>query len=58
MLVGFSDSDWARDPDDRKYIVVYVFSLGSGPITWDCKKQQALALSSDKAEYRASKYAS
>ena len=45
------DSDWADDPDDRKSTTGYVFSLGSGPITWACKKQQALALSSAEAEY-------
>ena len=33
LLVGFTDSDWADDPDDRKSTVGYVFSLGSGPIT-------------------------
>ena len=53
MLVGFIDSDWVRDPDDRKSTVGYVFSLGSGPVTWACKKQQAFALSSAEAEYRA-----
>ena len=53
MLVGFTDSDWADDPDDRKSTAGYVFSLGSGPITWACKKQQALALFSTEAEYRA-----
>ena len=53
MLVGFIDLDWAGDTDDRKSIAGYVFSLGSGPITWACKKQQALALCSAKAEYRA-----
>ena len=51
LLVGFTDSDWADDPDDRKSTAGYVFSLGSGPITWACKKQQALALSSVEAEY-------
>ena len=51
LLVGFTDSDWADDPDDRKSTAGYVFSLGSGPITWACKKQQALALSSAEAEY-------
>ena len=53
LLVGFTDSDWVGDPDDRKAIAGYVFSLGSGPITWACKKQQALALSLAEAEYRA-----
>jgi hypothetical protein len=41
------------DPDDRKSTAGYVFSLGSGPVTWACKKQQAIALSSAEAEYRA-----
>ena len=53
MLVGFTDSDWADDPDDRKSSAGYVSSLGSGPITSACKKQQDLALSSVEAEYRA-----
>eukprot|EP00253_Pinus_taeda_P016563 PITA_16563 len=38
LLVGFTDSDWAGDPDDRKSTVGYVFTLGSGPITCACKK--------------------
>eukprot|EP00253_Pinus_taeda_P029920 PITA_29920 len=38
LLVGFTDSDWAGDPDDRKSTAGYVFTLGSGPITWACKK--------------------
>jgi hypothetical protein len=45
-LVGFTDSDWVGDLDDRKSIAGYVFSLGSGSVTWACKKQQAIALSS------------
>ena len=58
LLVGFTDSDWAGDPDDRKSTAGYVFSMGSGPVTWDCKKQQALALSSAEVEYRATVNAS
>ena len=58
MLVGFIDSDWAGDPDDRKPTAGYVFSLGYGPVTWACKKQQALALSLAEAEYRAAVNAS
>jgi hypothetical protein len=53
LLVGLFDSYWVIDPDNRKPITSYVFSLGSGPITWACKKQQAIALSSTKVEYRA-----
>eukprot|EP00253_Pinus_taeda_P034312 PITA_34312 len=52
LLVGFTDSDWASDPNDRNSTADYVFTLGSGPITWACKKQAAISLSSAEAEYR------
>ena len=52
MLAGFTDSYWADDPDDRKYTAGYVFSMGFGPVTWACKKQQALAISLAEVEYR------
>eukprot|EP00253_Pinus_taeda_P009240 PITA_09240 len=58
LLVGFTDSDWVGDPDDRKSTVGYVFTLGSGPITWACKKQGAISLSSLEAEYRGAVEAS
>eukprot|EP00253_Pinus_taeda_P023024 PITA_23024 len=58
LLVGFTDSDWAGDPDDRKSTSSYVFTLGSGPITWACKKQAAISLSSAEAEYRGAVEAS
>eukprot|EP00253_Pinus_taeda_P003439 PITA_03439 len=52
LLIGFTDSDWAGDPDDRKSTAGYVFTLGSGPITWACKNQASISLSSAEAEYR------
>ena len=58
LLVGFVDSDWVGDPYDRKSTASYVFSLGSRPINWACKKQQALALYSVEVEYRAAVNAS
>jgi hypothetical protein len=58
LLVGFTDLDWASDPDDQKSTTGYVFSLGLGPVTWACKKQHAIALSSTEAEYRAAVNAS
>jgi hypothetical protein len=58
LLVGFTDSDWADDPDDWKSTTSYVFSLGSGLVTWVCKKQRAITLSSAEVEYRATVNAS
>jgi hypothetical protein len=53
LLVGFTDSYWAGDTDDHKSTASYVFTLGSGPITWACKKQISLALYSAEGEYHA-----
>jgi len=50
-LVGFTDFDWAGNLDDRKSTTGYVFTLGSGPITWACEKQSAISLSSTKTKY-------
>eukprot|EP00253_Pinus_taeda_P009702 PITA_09702 len=58
LLVGFTDCDWAGDPDDQKSTACYVFTLGSGPITWACKKQGAISLSSAEVEYRGAVEAS
>eukprot|EP00253_Pinus_taeda_P035373 PITA_35373 len=52
ILSGYTDFDWAGSVDDRKSTAGYVFSLGSGAVTWTSKKQQAVALSSTEAEYR------
>jgi hypothetical protein len=51
LLVGFTYSDWVDDPDDQKSTTCYVFSLGLGPVTWACKKQQDISLSSAEGEY-------
>ena len=39
--------------DDRRSTTGWVFSLGSGAITWSSKKQEVIALSSTEAEYIA-----
>lgn len=57
-IIGFTDSDWAGDVNDQKSTSGFIFCLGSGPITWSCKKQSAIALSSTEAEYRAAVLAS
>jgi hypothetical protein len=53
LFVGFTNLDWADDPDDQKSTSGYVFSLGSGPVTWACKKQQPITLSLAEVEYQA-----
>jgi hypothetical protein len=52
QLVGYTDSDYAGDIDSRKSTSGYMFYLGSGPICWQSKKQNTVALSSTEAEYR------
>lgn len=53
VLHAFSDADWARDPDDYVSTNAYVIYLGSQPVSWTSKKQQGVAQSSTKAEYRS-----
>ncbi|GKV29955.1 hypothetical protein SLEP1_g38828 [Rubroshorea leprosula] len=52
-LVGFTDSDYARDLDDRKSTSGFVFMLGSGAISWSSKKQPIVTLSTTEVEYVA-----
>lgn len=52
-LTAFSDADWASDLDERRSTTGYVFTLNGGAISWGCKKQPTVALSSTEAEYMA-----
>lgn len=52
-LVGYFDSSYADDVNDRHSTYGYVFYYMGGPISWRSKKQQVLALSSTEAEYIA-----
>eukprot|EP00253_Pinus_taeda_P033067 PITA_33067 len=51
LLVGFTDFDWATDPNDRKSTAGYIFTLRSRAITWAYKKQSTIYLSSAEKEY-------
>jgi len=53
-LVGWTDSNWAQDPDDRKSVGGFVFDVAGGSISWSLKKQSTVATSSVEAEYIAS----
>ncbi|KAJ4719087.1 Retrovirus-related Pol polyprotein from transposon TNT 1-94 [Melia azedarach] len=52
-LVGYSDSDWAGDTDDRKSTTGFVFFMGDTAFTWMSKKQPIVTLSTCEAEYVA-----
>ena len=49
--VGYSDTDWGGDINDRKSTSGYLFQISRGVITWKSKKQSCVALSTAKAEY-------
>jgi len=52
-IVGYSDSGWSGDKDDRKSTAAYVFIFGNATFSWNSKKESVVALSSCEAEYIA-----
>jgi hypothetical protein len=52
-LVGYSDSDWGRDLDEKKSTTGFVFFMGDTSFTWISKKQSIVTLSSCEAKYIA-----
>ena len=55
QLIGYSDADYAGDPDDRHSTTgnVHVFLMSRGPISWLSKKQGIVTLLTAEAEYVA-----
>ncbi|XP_073225647.1 secreted RxLR effector protein 161-like [Cicer arietinum] len=52
-LVGYSDLDYAGCKTDRKSTSGTCHILGNALVSWSCKKQACVALSTAKAEYIA-----
>lgn len=53
MLLGYSDSDFAGDMEDRKSTTGVGYFLNGSLVTWASQKQKIVALSSCEAEYVA-----
>ncbi|XP_041564465.1 secreted RxLR effector protein 161-like [Drosophila elegans] len=52
-LVGYADADWAANIDDRRSFSGFAFKFAGAAISWECRKQRTVALSSTEAEYMA-----
>ncbi|XP_050915603.1 secreted RxLR effector protein 161-like [Lathyrus oleraceus] len=52
-LVGYSDADYAGSKIDRKSTSGTYHILGNALVSWACKKQACVALSTSEAEYIA-----
>jgi hypothetical protein len=52
-LYGWSNLDWASDPDTHHSTTGYVFQINGGSIAWATQKQRTIALSSTESEYMA-----
>ena len=52
-VIGYADSNYATNPDDRKSITGLLLTIGGALLCWVSKKQQIVSLSSTEAEYIA-----
>jgi hypothetical protein len=48
-LIGWSDTDWAQDPDTRRSIGAFTFNVAGGYVSWSSKRQPTVALSTAEA---------
>ncbi|XP_053597499.1 uncharacterized protein LOC128668457 [Microplitis demolitor] len=49
-LIGYADANWAESRQDRKSNSGYLFMFLGGAISWSCKKQDCVSVSSTEAE--------
>ncbi|XP_022930085.1 uncharacterized protein LOC111436572 [Cucurbita moschata] len=51
--IGFTDSDYASDIQDRKSTTGYVFMMSEGAMAWSSRKQPIVTLTTIEAEFVA-----
>lgn len=52
-LIAYSDANWAEDKSTRRSNSGYLCSINGGSVSWCCRRQDIIALSSTEAEYVA-----
>lgn len=52
-LTGYTDSDWARDSEQRRSTAAYAVMANSAALSWSSKRLHTVCLSSTEAEYVA-----
>jgi hypothetical protein len=52
-LVAYTDANWAEEPKARKSNSGFYCSLNGGAISWYCRRQELVTLSSTEAEFVA-----
>jgi hypothetical protein len=53
VLSGYSDADWGDNKSTRKSVSGGIVCVNGSPVSWICKKQSCVALSTQEAEYIA-----
>lgn len=52
-LVGYADSNYAGDPEDRKSVIGHCFFIHGAIVSWCSKKQRTISTSTTEAKYIA-----
>lgn len=53
-ISAYADADWGSNRTDRKSVTGWIARVNGDPVSWACKKQNAVALSTCEAELYAS----
>lgn len=50
-FVGYADSNYAGDPEDRKSVIGYCFFINGAVASWCSEKQRTVSTSTTEADY-------